>query len=357
MLDIINATSQSVNPYFNVLHKIWTFGISNSAKIIYFYLCSKPQAWFFSPSLISYQVNLSRRKTYAAFNELISVGVINRKTVRNRDGTFDHTLYSFNKSGLIQSLSNLCSNPDNHSKIKPKPKQESEATNEDLPGLYPRYQFDHIYILFNINIINILIYIIPYFCTQNVMHVDNLEECARFMYCMDDVEYESETEEIETIGKQADSCGNSMEVFEELWKIYPYKAAKSYAFKQFLKLSRKLYTVCTDAIREQVAQYEHKKKLGLWVPKWKFLGNWLKKKCWLEKVKTYEELLAFKRDLKGRGAFFNTEQIRSVNKMPFYDQMPLYDDLPKTQMPDVLRLWAKGKVGVDALKQFCVNLS
>ena len=76
--------------------------------------------------------------------------------------------------------------------------------------------------------------------------------------------------------------------FEKFWNLYPLKKSKQKTWEQFQSMqpTDDLVTCILVALEKQVTAHNQLTAQGLWVPGWKFPGNWLAQQCWEDEIHT-----------------------------------------------------------------------
>ncbi len=75
--------------------------------------------------------------------------------------------------------------------------------------------------------------------------------------------------------------------FEKFWESYPQPQNKAHAWSEFEKLhpDEDLFSKILASLDAQISHYQQQQAIGVWVPHWKYPGNWLAQRCWEEESK------------------------------------------------------------------------
>ncbi len=73
-----------------------------------------------------------------------------------------------------------------------------------------------------------------------------------------------------------------LNAFEEFWELYPLKNDKDAAREAFKTLnpSEALFAAIKAGLQRQVEFYQQQQLAGIWMPAWKYPGNWLSQQRW-----------------------------------------------------------------------------
>lgn len=74
--------------------------------------------------------------------------------------------------------------------------------------------------------------------------------------------------------------------FEQFWSLYPVKKSRSQAWQDFQSLNPEdgLFGQIMKALHVQIQNYQQNQAQGVWVPPWKYPGNWLVQRAWEDEV-------------------------------------------------------------------------